>query len=161
MKLRFFVLILSLVSLNCVYSFRGFSGKESYDVFVEVFKNTSEKAGIESEVTRWVIDELEKDVRINLVSLGKAKYVIHATISGYKTEPYEYRPDGTVLSYKVILMVYISILDLSTNQRIVEEKVLSAWGVYASSQNEDDGLKGASEDLGKKILQEFLSAALK
>ncbi|MEO0250702.1 MAG: LPS assembly lipoprotein LptE [candidate division WOR-3 bacterium] len=155
--LRFFLFFLLSVT-SCVYSFRGFSGVETYRVFVDLFRNASEKAGIEADVTRWVIHELEQDVRISLVSENKAKYKFIVTLKGYRVEPQDYKPDGTVLSYKVIIISYLTVEDLSSQTKVVEDKMLSSWGTYASLQSEEEGLKIASQDLARRIMQEFLNS---
>jgi len=158
---KIFLLSLLFIFLSCVYSFRGFSGTKVYSLYVDLFKNTSEKAGIESDVTKKIIDYFEQDARVNLVSENKADYKIKGTIAGYKVEPYDYKPDGTALSYRVILMVYLTIEEKATKSNIKEDVLLSGWGTYSASEREEEGLFRASEDIAKKILQEFLQAVQK
>ena len=147
-----------LLFLSCVYSFKGFTAGKAYDIYLESFENTSEKAGIEIDFTRWVTEHFDSDLRFNVVSKAKSEYLVKFTISGYKVEPYQYNPDGTVLSYRIVVMGYLKIISTMEGKVVLEDKLVSAWGTYAYSEREEDGLKRVSEDLGVKIIQEFLSS---
>ncbi|MDI6851340.1 MAG: LPS assembly lipoprotein LptE [bacterium] len=159
MKILSIVLWFLVILLGgCIYSFKGFTAEKAYDIYVENFENTSEKAGIEIDFTRWVTENFDSDLRFNVVSKANSEYTVKFTISGYKVEPYQYNPDGTVLSYRIIVMGYLRIARTKEGKVMLEDKLVSAWGTYAYSEREEDGLKRVSEDLGMKIIQEFLSS---
>ncbi len=158
MRFLKFFLVLCILVTGCTYSFKGYTSQRIYAVYVGIFRNTSERAGIETDITRWVSDYFDTDVRIKMVSENNSEYKIETTVAGYRVEPYEYNPDGTVLSYRVVLLNYVTIVETASGRKIREDKLISAWGVFSSSEREDEGLQRAAEDLGMKILQEFLSS---
>lgn len=147
-----------ILAASCIYSFKGFTAGKGYSVFLDTFKNTSERTGIEIDVTRMVTDYFDSDARIKLVSEKDSEYLIYTTISGYRNEPYQYDPDGTVLSYRVVLLSYVSITEKSSGKKIREDKLITGWGSYSAAEREDEGLQRAANDLGMKILQEFISS---
>ncbi len=154
---KILVFLFALLFLSCVYSFKGFTAGKVYEIYIENFENTSERAGIEIDLTRWIADQFDSDLRFKVVSKAKAEYILKFTISGYKVEPYQYKPDGTVLSYRIIVMGYLGITNAKEGKVVLEDKVISAWGAYAYNEREEDGLKKLSDDLGTKIIQEFLN----
>ncbi len=146
---------------SCVYSFRGFTPTQTYDLYIENFKNTSDRAGVELDFTRGVVEQFDQDARFRIVSENKANYSLKANISGYRVEPYQFSADGTVLSYRVSVVVILTVEDLKNKTELVKDKVVSAWGVYLSSEREEEGIKNAAEDLGRKLIQEFFSVVSK
>ena len=144
----------------CTYSFKGFI-KESYSkVYISVFLNKSEKAGIEAAVTENFINYWDNDGRIEIAGENTATMILLGTLKSYKVEPYEYKQDGSVLSYKVIIRAEFTLKDKSKSEPVWNGKTFSAWGKYQpSTETEDDGVKRAAIELARKVLEAYLIQA--
>jgi len=153
-------LIFILLFSACTYSFKGFI-KENYSkVYIPVFLNKSEKAGVEAVVTENFINYWDEDGRIEIAGENSATMILQGTIKSYKVEPFEYSEDGSVLSYKVVLGAEFTLKDKSKSEPVWSGKSFTAWGKYQlATEIEDDGLKRAATELARKVLESYLIQA--
>ena len=144
----------------CTYSFKGFI-KESYSkVYISVFLNKSEKAGIEAAVTENFINYWDDDGRIEIAGENTATMILLGTLKNYKVEPYEYKEDGSVLSYKVVIRAEFTLKDKSQSEPLWSGKTFSAWGKYQPyTEIEDNGVERAAIELARKVLEAYLTEA--
>ena len=144
----------------CTYSFKGFI-KESYSkVYISVFLNKSEKAGIEAAVTENFINYWDDDGRIEIAGENTATMILLGTLKNYKVEPYEYKEDGSVLSYKVVIRAEFTLKDKSQSEPLWSGKTFSAWGKYQPyTETEDNGVERAAIELARKVLEAYLTEA--
>ena len=144
----------------CTYSFKGFI-KENYSkVYISVFLNKSEKAGIEGVVTENFINYWDEDGRIEIAGENTANMILIGTLKSYKVEPYEYKEDGSVLSYKVVIRAEFTLKDKSQSEPLWSGKTFSAWGKYQPyTETEDNGVERAAIELARKVLEAYLTEA--
>lgn len=153
-------MILILLFFACTYNFKGFI-KENYSkVYIPLFLNKSEKAGIEAVVTENFINYWDEDGRIETADENSATMILQGIIKSYRVEPFEYSEDGSVLSYKVVLGAEFTLKDKSKAEPVWSGKSFTAWGKYQlSTEIEDDGLRRAATELARKVLESYLVQA--
>ncbi len=136
------VLALSLVIVGCRYSAHGSLPEHIQTVRVPVFKCNKFYYGLESKLTRAVIEKLAKDPRVRVVKSGE-----DATIEGEITDVQKRvirsdkndRPDSIRLSITVML----TFKDNIQGKNILDKVVLrssnssSAAGVYDLDRGEN------------------------
>jgi len=63
-----------------VYSFKGFAKRKLGSIAISMFRNETTKFGIESEITRAIIDEFNRDSRVIVKPRNEANYILRGTI---------------------------------------------------------------------------------
>jgi len=140
---------------GCVYSFSGYFPSRLKKVYVENFKNSTARYGIEDILVEKFEELIRKDGRLMIVSLKEAKLIVRGEVLSYKREPFEYDASGNIKTYKVVISAKVSFYDVE-NEKDYVSGVFEGWGLYSIDEEENEGIKRASEDLVNKSLYKLL-----
>ncbi len=143
-----------LVILNCVYSFKGFAKRKLGSIAISMFKNETTKFGIESEITRAIIDEFNRDSRVIVKPRNEANYILRGTIKSYKHTPYKYDTAGNVQEYKIEAMVDIELCDKSGKKII--KRTIREWISYPVEESESYGVNSLAKKFARTIVTGIL-----
>jgi len=140
--------------MECIYSFRGFFPSRLRDVEVVAFENKTIRHALGDEVTKSILEEIEKDGRLRIVSPQQAKLRIEGEILFYEREPYEYDEQGMIISYKITIRARVGFYDKEKEAYYLPPKIYEGWSLYrVDEEKEEDGIERASRDLSQKALR--------
>jgi len=148
------LLLPSLLSC-CTYSFSGLSS-EIRSVAIPVFRNKTNRYGIEEVLTRKVVDAFVSDNRLRVVEREKAQSVLMGEVISFKREPFSYDEKEQVRQYRVEISVELS------HQRLPEAEPLwqgriDEWGTYSAvTGTEEEGIEEAASKLAQEVLRRTL-----
>ena len=94
--------------------------------------NKTQQFGMEDKLALAVRDQFQKDARYPLTPENESNGIVWITISRYILTPLQYDATLAPTSYKLRVLVDVSLIDRSTNQAIWEEKNLEASLTYAN-----------------------------
>jgi len=151
---------LFLVLTGCVYSFSTYAPGGARTIAIPMFLNESPRPGVEIDLTRAVIRAVDTDGRLRVVSdTHRADVLLWGVVKTYTWEPYTYDEAGKILSYRVRLKVEVTVenrRDTTASFRLD----LGPWGSYdAETENEQEGLARAAEDLARQVLEKIFAAS--
>ncbi len=150
---------LAWLEVGCVYTFSGRVPGGARTVAVPVFLNESARPGVELELTQAVIEAIDRDGRLRVVSdTGRADILLRGTLRAYTWEPYTYNEQGTILSYRVRLDVAVEVINRKDTTASFSLN-LQPWGSY-DAETEDEtnhGIPRAAEDLARQILEKIFA----
>lgn len=149
-----------VLMLQCVYSFSGRTPGGAQTIAIPVFLNESARPGVELDLTQAVIQAIDDDGRLRVLSdTNQADILLRGILKGYTWEPYTYDEQGTILSYRVVLEVSIEVInrkDTTANFSVN----LQPWGRY-DAETEDEkvhGIPRAAQDLARQILEKIFAS---
>ncbi len=152
--LSLLIVLIGVIFLSCVYSFKGFFPKELRKVWIPVFENNTLRYGLESFVTTAFQDAVVEDGRLEVSDSSHAGMKLEGKITDYKREPFSYDESGKILEYKVTIFAEIGFLRLKKGDYYLKPQRFSGWGIYnADSEEEEDGIKKAVRDLADNVLR--------
>jgi hypothetical protein len=95
-------------------------------------ENKTQQFGVEDKLALAVRDAFEKDARYPLVPETDANGIVWITLSRYILSPLQYDATLAPTSYKLRILLDVTLVDRSTNQAIWEEKNIEGSLVYAT-----------------------------
>jgi hypothetical protein len=106
---------------------------------IRAIENKTQQFGVEDKLALAVRDAFERDARYPLVPETESNGIVWITISRYLLTPLQYDATLAPTSYKLRILIDVSLIDRSTNQAIWEEKNIDGSLTFAR-QNLPNGL---------------------
>ena len=95
-------------------------------ISVDSFRNECGEPLLEAEVTRAVLQEIQREGQLRLLERNAAAIHLTGTVTGYTLEPVRYdqnRP-RSVSEYRAVVKVHIRAVEARTGKKIVEQDVV-------------------------------------
>lgn len=113
-------------------------------------------AGLETNVTQAVIDELVEDGNLRLMDADKADLILRGELIAYEQEPFRFNRFEQVDEFRLFIVVKLSLEDRRTGQVLWQEANFSGDTQYfinsPRSVPEEQAARQAIGDLAQKIV---------
>ena len=142
------IFLSSVYFYQCTYSFSGLFPSRLRNAYIPIFKNETDRYGLEEVTTQVFVDAIREDGRLRITSESRAAMRVDGTLKSYKREPYEYDETGKVISYKVTITAELGFYDIQNDEYYLGPSTFRGWSTYdPDKETEDDGIKKAIQDL--------------
>ena len=168
--LIFYALALTLVS-GCGYTTGSLLPSHLKTVYVDNFANKIDistepsdryvyemyRSGMESDITKTVIDRFIFDGNLSIVGLEEADLVLTGELTSYTREPLRYDASDNVEEYRALVSVNIKLKDTSTGKFMWKENGFTGESTYwitgPLTKSEDSAVQAAIQDLAERIVE--------
>jgi hypothetical protein len=167
------VVILGLVisAAGCGYTTRSALSSRYSSIYVDSFTNqikiTEEQSdtrmyrgyrhGLETEVTRAVIDRFLLDGNLKVAGQADASLILKGDLIDFRKEPLRYDANDTVEEYRIIITVNMELEDVREGKVLWRERHFAGESSYRTSgslaKGEDAAIKDAVSDLARRIVE--------
>ena len=115
------------------------------------------KAGLETDITKSVINKFLFDGNVKPIKSESADLVLKAELLEFRRDPLRYTESDEVEEYRINLVVNISLWDNKENKLIWEEKGFTGDTAYftrgSTAKSEDTAINDAISDLARRIIE--------
>lgn len=128
-------------------------------ITIPIFTNDTFKYGLESELTRIVIDEFITDGHLEIVNESDADAVLHGTINNYKLEPINFDTNEVVTEYKLTMSLQLEFEDRISKEMLWKEPNIYEYVNYfplgsgGTPETEQDAFERLAEILSKDVVR--------
>ncbi len=165
-----FILALSLI-MGCGYTAGSLLPSRLQTIYVESFVNKIDisrepsdretyklyKSGLETDITRAVIDQFIFDGHLSIVDEEDANLVLRGDLVYYTKEAIAYDQSDNVEEYRMLISVDIELLDITTGQLMWKETGFTGETTYQTegrlSKSEEAATEEAVDDLAERIVE--------
>ena len=165
-----FILALSLI-MGCGYTAGSLLPSRLKTIYVESFVNKIDisrepsdreryklyKSGLETDITRAVIDQFIFDGHLSIVDEEDANLVLRGDLVYYTKEAITYDQSDNVEEYRMLISVDMELLDVTTGKLMWKEAGFTGETTYQTtgrlSKNEETSVKEAVKDLAERIVE--------
>lgn len=165
---RFF----SFVLASSLLLFCGCSGyqlgsqlpKDISSVYVPTVRNQTDEPLLENEVTRAILEQIQRDGSLKIVSEEDADAILEVAITSYKIEPLAYSNTNRSLAseYRLRLGARVEMSRKDNGKVLVRNASLQGRDDFPLTGDltsaKKDGLPGAAEDLARYIVAAITEA---
>lgn len=163
----FFAVVLS----GCGYAAGSLLPAGQKDIYVDNFKNgidigkeTTEyskyalyRPGLESDITRAIVDRFTFDGNLKIANRDNADIVLAGTLSDYRKEALRYDNADNVEEYRVKITVDMELTRVSDNKVLWREKAFIGESTYNTTgrfaASEQLACDEAIEDLARRVVE--------
>lgn len=128
-------------------------------IAVPIFDNKTFKYGLESDLTRIIIDEFITDGHLEIVSEADADAVLLGTISYYKLEPVSFDVNEVVTEYHLTVSLRLEFEDMTSMEILWEEPNIHEYvnyfplGIGGTPETEQDAFERLAEVLAQDVVR--------
>jgi len=169
-------LIAALAVSGCGYTTTSLLPSKFKTIYVENFKNdisiTAEqnelrmyrgyRPGMETEITKAVIDRFQFDGNLKIAPEAKADLILKSELTDYKRDSLRYDANNNIEEYRIKLIVNIQLEDVSSGAVLWTEKGFSGETTYRVSgepaKNESTAVSDAVSDLARRVVERTIEA---
>ena len=166
--LRWFVLFVCLTAGGCGYQLqgRGTSSEPGIQaVAIPIFGNRTPQTGIESEITRALVEKFTSSQRIAVGSLGMADALLMGTVKSFTTTSVAVTTAAQVTTgYRAALTVEVTFQRRGDGKVFWKENItewrnyLVASDLAATENNKREAIRKISERLAERIQEMILGS---
>lgn len=176
LSLKRFLLLLAICYMpyaifGCGYTTRSMISDKFRTIYITPFINkvdiTQEtdaaskykiyKAGLETDITKLVINKFLFDGNVKPIKSESADLVLKAELIEFRRDPLRYTESDEVEEYRINLVVNIGLWDNKENKLIWEEKGFTGDTAYftrgSAAKSEDTAVNDAISDLARRIVE--------
>ena len=153
-------LALAAVALGaCGYSFRGTLPSHVRTVAVPIFLNRTSEPGVESIITRAVVQAFSTNGRLQVVRLADADAVLEGEVTSYGVSAIAFDNTLNVQQYRLVVVLNLRMRDVRRNDvlfqqnGVVEQADFRIQGpVSATIAREETALGQAAGEIARSIV---------
>ena len=163
--------ILLLVLTGCGYTSTSLLPPDLKSIHVESFENKINPAqevsdkrmsysywpGLETQLTRSVIDGFIFDRHLDIKSEQKADLVLKGQLTDFRQFPLTYDRGNNVTELRVQITVDLELYNNKTGKRMWTENSFTGWSSYDvtgdSAKTESEGVRLAVQDISQRIVE--------
>jgi hypothetical protein len=170
-RLIYSILISCVMLTSCGYTTHSVSSGKQQSIHIKNFVNkidvteetTDDKVfyayrpGMESSITRAVINRYLFDGNYEIKSLEKADFVLQGELLDFTREPLRYDANDNVIEYRIRTVVNIELYDEKTGDLVWKERSFAGESTYRTSgqyaKSESVATTESIEDLARRIVE--------
>lgn len=120
------------------------------------------RPGMETDLTRKVIDDYLFDGNLSIVSEDAADLILKGELTDFKRDPVRYDSNDNVEEYRIKLIVDLELIDAKNKKTVWKEKSFAGETTYRTggslSKSEDAAVNDAIDDLARRIVERTVEA---
>ena len=143
----------------CGYSFRGTLPSHIHTVGVPIFLNRTQEPGVDSIITKAVVQEFSTDGRLRVVRPAEADAILNGEIMSYSVTPIAYDQVLNIQIYRLVVVMNLRMRDLRRNTLLFQQAGVTEQAdfhvvgpVSATIANEETALTQASAEIARSIV---------
>lgn len=156
---------------GCGYTTHSMLSPDFRSIYVNNFQNkikiTAEQSdvrmyrgyrpGMETDLTKGVIDKFLSDGNLKIVDKDSASLVLSGDLMDLRKEPLRYDDNNTVEEYRIIITVDMELNDARNGKLVWREAAFSGEATYRTSgslaKSESSAIDDAVADLARRIVE--------
>ena len=153
------VVAAALLAAGCGYTLRGTLPSHINTIAVPIFKNQTREPGVESIVTRAVVEAFSTNGRLRVVGTREADAILDGEITGYSIGSIAFDKDANVRLYRLVVTVNLRMRDVKRNavlfqqSQVREQADFRVQGqVSQTISREETAVLTAATDIGRAIV---------
>ena len=150
---------LMVLAGGCGYTVQGTLPSHIRTVSVPIFKNRTRQPGVESIITRAVVEAFTTNGRLRVVKGADADAVLEGEILNYVVTSIAFDQDSNVQLYRLIVTVNLRMRDVQQKALLFQQAGVTEQADFrvqsAVSQTvalEETSLRAAATDIGRAIV---------
>jgi len=152
-------LVAALLASGCGYTVGGTLPSHIQTVSVPIFRNTTREPGVESLITRAVVEAFSTNGRLKVVGSSQADSILDGEITGYNVSSIAFDKDANVRLYRLIVTVNLRMRDVKRNAVLFQQSGVQEQSdfrvqgqVSQTISREETALRGAATEIGRAIV---------
>ena len=152
-------LVTALLAGGCGYTIGGTLPSHIQTVSVPIFRNTTREPGVESLITRAVVEAFSTNGRLKVVGSSQADAILDGEITGYSVSSIAFDKDSNVRLYRLIVTVNLRMRDVKRNALLFQQSGVQEQSdfrvqgqVSQTISREETALRGAATEIGRAIV---------
>jgi len=152
-------LAVALLAGGCGYTVGGTLPSHIQTVSVPIFRNTTREPGVESLITRAVVEAFSTNGRLKVVGSSQADSILDGEITGYNVSSIAFDKDANVRLYRLIVTVNLRMRDVKRNAVLFQQSGVQEQSdfrvqgqVSQTISREETALRGAATEIGRAIV---------
>jgi outer membrane lipopolysaccharide assembly protein LptE/RlpB len=148
-----------LLAGGCGYTVGGTLPSHIQTVSVPIFRNSTREPGVESLVTRAVVEAFATNGRLKVVNRSEADAVLDGEITGYSIASIAFDKDANVRLYRLVVTVNLRMSDVRRNSVLFEQSQVQEQAdfrvqgqVSQTISREETALRVAATEIGRAIV---------
>jgi len=152
-------LLLTLLAAGCGYSTQGTLPSRVKTVAVPMFVNRTQQPGVESFITRAVVEAFSTNGRLRVVPAAEADAILAGEITGYTVDSIVFDADANVRLYRLSVTLDLRMRDTRDNSVLFQQAAVReqadfrvAGVVSGTIAREETALRDAAVEIGRAIV---------
>ena len=152
-------LLLGLVAAGCGYSARGTLPARVKTIAVPMFHNRTQQPGVESFITRAVVEAFSTNGRLRVVAAAEADAILDGEITGYTVGSIAFDASANVHLYRLVVTLDLRLRDRRDNSVLFQQAAVREQAdfrvegvVSATIAREETALRDAAAEIGRAIV---------
>jgi outer membrane lipopolysaccharide assembly protein LptE/RlpB len=144
---------------GCGYTFRGTLPEHIKTISVPIFVNRTQEPGVESIVTRAVVEGFSTNGRLRVVRTAGADAVLEGEVTSYGVQAIAFDKTSNVQQYRLVVILNLRLRDLKKNAvlfqqtGVYEQADFRALGpVDQTIAREETALRAAATEIGRSVV---------
>jgi outer membrane lipopolysaccharide assembly protein LptE/RlpB len=151
--------LLAAAAGGCGYSFRGTLPSHVQTVGVPVFVNRTREPGVESIITRAILQAFATNGRLRVVRPADADAVLDGEVTGYGVQAIAFDETLNVQQYRLVVTLNLTLRDVRQNtillqrEGVTEQADFRVLGpVAATIAREETALSQAAAEIARSVV---------
>lgn len=149
---------------GCGYTVRGTLPPHIQTIAVPIFRNRTQEPGVESLITRAVVEAFSTNGRLRVVGTGQADSVLDGEIVSYTISSIAFDEDANVRLYRLSVTANLRLRDLRQNSVLFQQSEVREQtdfrvqdAVSQTISREETALRVAATEIGRAIVNLTIS----
>jgi outer membrane lipopolysaccharide assembly protein LptE/RlpB len=144
---------------GCGYAFRGTLPSHVHTIAVPIFLNRSQEPGVESIITRAVVQAFATNGRLQVVRLADADAILEGEVRSYSVQAIAFDQTVNVQQYRLVVVLNLRMRDVRRNAMLFQQDGVQeqadfqvAGPVSATISREETALTQAAAEIARSIV---------
>jgi outer membrane lipopolysaccharide assembly protein LptE/RlpB len=151
--------LLVLLAGGCGYSLRGTLPAHIQTIAIPVFQNKTTEPGIETIVTRAVVEAFSTSGRLRVVRPEQADAILEGEVIDYDVQSIAFDPRSQARLYRLVVTMNLRLRDLVQNRLVFDQRAFRERADFRASEavsetivREDLGVRKAAQDIARSVV---------
>jgi len=151
--------VVAALLAGCGYSFRGTLPSHVKTVSVPIFVNRTREPGVESVITRAVVEAFSTNGRLRVVRAADADAILEGEITSYGVEAIAYDRTLNVQQYRLVVILNLRMRDVKRNEVLFQQAGVQEQAdfrvigpVDLTIAREETALRQAATEIGRSVV---------
>lgn len=144
---------------GCGYSFRGTMPSHVKTITVPIFVNRTPEPGVESIITRAIVEAFSTNGRLRVVRAADADAILEGEVMSYSVAPIAYDQTLNVQQYRLVVTLNLRMRDLRRNAVLFQQTGVQEQAdfrvlgpVDQTISREETALRQAASEIGRSVV---------